>query len=113
MISGSSWGCGWILASARPGTIHTCCVGAALGTSGERPQQLHHLEIIRIRRGVVVCYLVVLLRRLQNQRNIQTPRIVHQPTERPRSDASVPNEHMPILVGAKSPFTVVQVEEGR
>ena len=62
---------------------------------------------------VVVRYLVVLLRSLQNQRHSLLRRSLHEPFERLLPNAPVPYENVTILVRSELALAVVEMEERR
>src|SRR2546429_9440525 len=80
------------------------------GPSLEHP---HHLQVVRVGRVIVICNLVILLRRLENQRNLVAATILHQPLEGLFPYEPVPYENVTILVGAELARAVIEVEERR
>src|SRR4051812_12015280 len=87
-----------------------------LSTGSGRSQsleKLHHLNVIRIGRIVIVPDVRVELRRLQDQRDPPRAWVGEEPAERLRADRPVADEHVAILVGAECALAVIEVEEAR
>lgn len=77
-----------------------------------RPQELHHGQVIGIRRGIVFRNVIVLLWGLQDERYSRSAPVAEQPLERLAADLSVTNQHVPVLVGAECALAVIQMKEG-
>src|SRR5689334_414071 len=78
-----------------------------------RSEQLHHRDIVRVGRRVVLGNVVVLFWRLEDQGNVLGSLVLQQPSEWLPADLPSSDEHVAIFVGAECPFAVVQVKEGR
>ena len=76
-------------------------------------QELHHSHVIGIRRIILLSNLEILLRRLENERNIPRASIAQQPSKWLDANLSISYEHVPILVGAERTFAIVEMEEAR
>src|SRR4051812_47100808 len=90
-------------------------MSAVARSSPLRPplQHFHHFHVVWVGRIVIVSHLVILLRRLENQRDSAAATILHQPLEGLLSNTAVPYENVPILIRSELPFAVVEMEEGR
>src|SRR6476469_3699904 len=74
-------------------------------------QHFEHFHVIGIGRWVVVSDVVILLRRLENQRDVAATAILHQPLERRLADVAVPYENVPIAIGPELVRAVVQMKK--
>src|SRR2546423_10503704 len=79
--------------------------------AGPALQHLEHFHVVWIRRIVVLGYLVIGLRRLENQRDIIAAPILHQPLEGRLADVSFPYENVTIPVRSELGSAVIQMKK--
>ena len=74
-------------------------------------EQRHHLHVVRIGRRVLAVDLLVLLRRLEHERNAARSLVLQQGAKRLDANVPVADQRVTILVRAEWVGAVVQMEK--